>query len=222
MLFRGGRSMAKPRRKAGRPFGNTREETHGRLLDAACSCFAELGYSRASNKQIAETAGITSGSLYHYFGSKAELFGAVYGDVIERLLDAYRIAATEHETCIEQLCGGLERIIVLSREHPRLVEFAASAYYEIQRQSELNALLGEEHFQVFDLFRGLLEAGVERGEISAEVDLETAVNVIVACVSGLAIHRGRLESEEEFAAALRAFQCVLRGTLFARPRREAT
>jgi AcrR family transcriptional regulator len=209
--------MAVAKKRAGRPTGATGEETQARLLDAARRFFSELGYSQASNQQIARAAGITSGSLYHYFESKAELFAAVYRDVLGALLEAYTSAAAEHDSCVEQLCEGLERVIALSRERPGLVEFVAAAISEIPRHEELESRLLEEHLELFAFFHRLLEDGQRRGEIAPEVDLEAAVGTIVACTSGLALQRRALVNEDEFAALMRGFQQLIRGHFFAPP-----
>lgn len=42
-------------------------------MDAALDVFADKGFDRASNKDIAQKAGITTGLIYHYFASKGEL-----------------------------------------------------------------------------------------------------------------------------------------------------
>ena len=47
-----------------------------RLLAAATRLFAERGYDRTSVQEIVEAAGVTKGALYHYFGSKDDLFMA--------------------------------------------------------------------------------------------------------------------------------------------------
>ncbi|QKW05671.1 TetR/AcrR family transcriptional regulator [Streptomyces sp. NA04227] len=62
-----------------------------RLLAAATRLFAEQGYDRTSVQEIVESAGVTKGALYHYFGSKEELLLEVYARVLrlqqERLDD---------------------------------------------------------------------------------------------------------------------------------------
>ncbi|WP_253875716.1 TetR/AcrR family transcriptional regulator, partial [Mycobacterium asiaticum] len=69
----------------GRPVGASGEQTRQRIIAAAMRCVAEMGYSQASIREIARTAGMTSGSLYHYFPNKAELFKAT-GDEIEAIV----------------------------------------------------------------------------------------------------------------------------------------
>ena len=63
-------------RKRGRPPASIGAETKGRILKAARSCFAAYGYSSASNKQIADEAGLTAAAIYNHFESKSQLFAA--------------------------------------------------------------------------------------------------------------------------------------------------
>ncbi|WP_253875475.1 TetR/AcrR family transcriptional regulator, partial [Mycobacterium asiaticum] len=60
----------------GRPVGASGEQTRQRIIAAAMRCVAEMGYSQASIREIARTAGMTSASLYNYFPNKAELIKA--------------------------------------------------------------------------------------------------------------------------------------------------
>jgi len=43
------------------------------ILDAAAAVFAEKGFHRATTKEIAKAAGVSEGTIYNYFDSKADL-----------------------------------------------------------------------------------------------------------------------------------------------------
>jgi AcrR family transcriptional regulator len=47
------------------------------ILDSALSLFAERGYDGVGVQEVAENAGITKPTLYHYFGSKQGLLEAL-------------------------------------------------------------------------------------------------------------------------------------------------
>ena len=63
--------------------------TQGALLSAARRLWGQRGYAAVSTPEIAETAGVTRGAMYHQYANKTELFVAVLEavetDVIERL-----------------------------------------------------------------------------------------------------------------------------------------
>ena len=55
-----------------------------RVIEAALACFAEHGYGAVSVETIRNAAGVSVGSLYHHFDSKASLAAAVYAEAIRR------------------------------------------------------------------------------------------------------------------------------------------
>lgn len=62
-----------------------RGETREHIIDAATKVFFKYGYERTSVKMILEEADVVTGSFYHFFPSKEELFEAV----IEKYLRGY-------------------------------------------------------------------------------------------------------------------------------------
>lgn len=65
----------------GRPVGANLVTRRERILDATMRCVADVGYSRATIREIARGTMMTSGSLYHYFPNKAELVRATFDEV---------------------------------------------------------------------------------------------------------------------------------------------
>lgn len=60
-------------------------QTRARLLDAAKEIFEENGFLDARISDIAERAGLSHGSFYHYFDSKEEVFREVAARVVDQL-----------------------------------------------------------------------------------------------------------------------------------------
>jgi len=61
-------------------------ETREKLLAAALSLFARVGYGGASIDRIAEEAGFSKGAIYSNFGSKEDIFFQVLATYSESLL----------------------------------------------------------------------------------------------------------------------------------------
>jgi len=53
------------------------EDRQEQIIDAAMRVFAQKGFTRATNKDIAREAGITPGLIYHYFENKEALLKAI-------------------------------------------------------------------------------------------------------------------------------------------------
>ena len=68
------------------------EATRSALICAARALFAEKGYAETSTPEIAETAGVTRGALYHHFQDKLAVFRAVITE--EYMAVADEIAAS--------------------------------------------------------------------------------------------------------------------------------
>ena len=63
-----------------------------KILDAAEDLFARRGYTGIGMREVADTAGLGKSSLFHHFKSKAELYAAVVGRILN-LLDLRTTAA---------------------------------------------------------------------------------------------------------------------------------
>ena len=72
-------------RKRGRP---AVDDKRRRVLDAALRMFAARGYHGTAVPEVAEAAGVGTGTLYHYFEHKQQLVNEVYRDAKLRLRSA--------------------------------------------------------------------------------------------------------------------------------------
>src|SRR5215475_13433540 len=52
------------------------EDRREQIIDAALRVFAQKGFARATNRDVAQEAGITTGLIYYYFKSKEDLLKA--------------------------------------------------------------------------------------------------------------------------------------------------
>lgn len=64
-------------------------EVRSLLYQAARDVFGELGYRRASTREIAQRAGVTEAMLFRHFGSKAQLFEEAVFDPFVQFMDQY-------------------------------------------------------------------------------------------------------------------------------------
>ncbi|WP_022893817.1 TetR/AcrR family transcriptional regulator [Agromyces subbeticus] len=70
-----------------------REQTRALILGLAERAFAERGYAGVALEDLVADAGLTRGALYHHFGSKAALFGAVLEHAQGEVARAVELAA---------------------------------------------------------------------------------------------------------------------------------
>ncbi len=56
--------------------------TKARVLEAAAAVFLRHGFAAASMDQVRQEAGVSNGSLYHHFPTKAQLADALYANTL--------------------------------------------------------------------------------------------------------------------------------------------
>lgn len=71
---------------------NKEQTTQEKILYAAKAEFLEKGFPKASLRTIVKEAGVTTGALYGYYGSKEALFDALVEECYTHFLSAYRNA----------------------------------------------------------------------------------------------------------------------------------
>jgi len=114
-----------PTRRVGRP--SRKERLSGKaqaersvdrrqlIVATSAKLFAEGGFDRTSIRDIAEAAGILSGSLYYYFKSKEDIFVEVHTQGMERLTTAVETAiagATDPWGRLEALASAHSRVLL--------------------------------------------------------------------------------------------------------------
>ena len=75
------------------------------LLDLAATMFAERGLRATTVRDIADSAGILSGSLYHHFKSKEQMVEEVLRDFLDWLFGRYQEIVDTEPNPLERLKG---------------------------------------------------------------------------------------------------------------------
>jgi len=134
--------------------------TRTRLLEAAETVFAELGYHDASIVKITEAAGVAQGTFYLYFAGKQEIFEELVRDLNRRVRHAMARGAEAGRTRVEAELLGFRAYF----------EFAAKngALYRIIRQAEFVSpqTLHEHYDAIASGYVAALEAAMDSGEVA--------------------------------------------------------
>jgi AcrR family transcriptional regulator len=171
------------------------------VLSAARALFAAHGYAATSIRSIAEAAGLTHTAIYNHFGSKAQLFTAVFVDVQDLLvteLDRSRRAEPDEPLLPRVLLDALES---LRATDPSYVEFLASMYVEVRRHPDLQAIFRDgPSFPVLDVLRDLTGASDPAGAAAGDT-----LWFWIAFALGLA-QLSALADEDAFASTVGALR----------------
>ena len=150
---------------SGRPLSTRGALTRRRLLEAAESVFAELGYHNASIVKLTEAAGVGQGTFYLYFQGKRQIFDELVLDLNHRVRRAMTEASSGAETRAERELLGFAAFFRFTAEHPAL--------YRIIRQAEFVSpeMLHRHYDKLTEGYVAGLGEAMEKGEI-AEGDPE--------------------------------------------------
>jgi AcrR family transcriptional regulator len=119
-------------------------ETRQKLIEAGTKVFAARGFRGASVEEIAETAGLSTGSIYTRFGSKEALFSEIFAAGISRWLDYYAESLVEDITPEQALIHATEHWVSTMDEQPEVhllfMEYWVNAMRDPQLRSSLRDL----------------------------------------------------------------------------------
>jgi len=179
-------------------------------------CVAEVGYAKATIREIARLANVTSASLYNYFPNKSELIKATIATRAEAAMPRVRRAAEGPGDVIDRIAGVLDECGKLMREYPDLAAFEFAIRAENvtgadDRKARHPKNTGFEAFH--EIIESVVEDAQRRGELGDRPDPRAAVEAIYALVYGLTELAATLPADE-YHAALNSAKVLVRGTLF--------
>jgi AcrR family transcriptional regulator len=141
------------------------------LLAIAAELFAEHGLRATTVRDIADAAGILSGSLYHHFDSKESMVDEILRSFLDDLFTRYR------EIIGRELAprATLEAVVVASFEAIDRHHAAVAIY-----QAEARRLAGQPRFAYIGkrltefrrMWHDVLEAGIAEGSFRPDLDVE--------------------------------------------------
>ncbi|MGW0173238.1 TetR/AcrR family transcriptional regulator [Rhodococcus sp. NPDC003322] len=151
----------------------TKSGRRAELLDLAAGLFAERGTRATTVRDIADAAGILSGSLYHHFDSKESMVDEILRGFLDDLFGRYQVITSAGLGTR----ATLEALVVASFEAIDSSHAAVAIY-----QDEAKHLVGNERFAYIaqrnrefrTLWVSVLESGVADGSFRPDIDIELA------------------------------------------------
>lgn len=148
-----------------------KEQRPLQILEAAFAVFKEHGYAAARVEDVAERVGVSKGTIYVYFPSKAELFKEVVRSILAPLMEhKFELTQTHSGSAEELLRMHLDfgYASILMDDTPR--EFMRLMIAEGARVPELVDFYVEEVMKWgVENLRGVLRHGIETGEFAPDV-----------------------------------------------------
>jgi TetR/AcrR family transcriptional regulator, cholesterol catabolism regulator len=147
------------------------------LLDLAAAMFAERGLRATTVRDIADSAGILSGSLYHHFKSKEQMAEEVLRDFLDWLFARYmEIVDTERDP-LERLKGlFMASFEAIEHRHAQVVIYQDEA----KRLSALPqfSFVDERNREQRKMWVDVLKQGIEEGCLRPDLDVDLVYRFI--------------------------------------------
>ncbi|HEV2783397.1 MAG TPA: TetR/AcrR family transcriptional regulator [Actinophytocola sp.] len=188
------------------------------LLDLAARLFAERGFRATTVRDIADAAGILSGSLYHHFDSKESMVDEILTRFQEELFGRYEEIVAEgmgpRETLEAVVVASFESI---DRHHAEVAIYQNEAKY--LAQFDRFGYLNERNRQFRKLWAGILTDGVRAGVFRPDLDVELVYRFIRDTV-WVAVHWYRPGGELSAAEIAKQYLGILLDGIATRRRRQ--
>lgn len=137
-----------------------------KILDAAEDLFARRGFAGIGMREVAEIAGLGKSSLFHHFKSKAELYAAVVGRILDHLDARLTAALAAGGDPLVRFDRWVDTLIDTVAAHPTYARLLLRSLFE---DDELTGAGEEEQHadrtikRIFATIGRLLREGMEAG-----------------------------------------------------------
>lgn len=181
------------------------EEAHRAALDATVALLLEAGVEGVTLEEVAARSGVARSTLYRHFSTREDLIAQAArccvvehptpdtGSLAEDLRDLFgRFSQNEDE---KQLADLMPLLIDAAKRDPRMEELVASVLAERKRP-----------------IRTVLQLAQLRGEISPDLDLDTALAMVIGPFSYRRLVERREATPEFIEAVLTGAIAALRAT----------
>jgi len=147
------------------------------LLELAATMIAERGLRATTVRDIADSAGILSGSLYHHFKSKEQMVEEVLREFLDWLFARYQEIVDTEPNSLERLKGlFLASFEAIEHRHAQVVIYQDEA----KRLSPLPqfAFVDARNREQRKMWLDVLNEGIEQGYFRPDLDVDLVYRFI--------------------------------------------
>ncbi len=155
------------------------EDKPALIVETAARLFDTAGYANTSMEEIAREVGLAKPTLYHYFGSKAEILIEIHETFIDPLIEAQLARLAQAATPTEQLIGAMTDILSLMEDRRGHVRVFFEHHRELPPASKRSLVRRRARYQ--EMMVEIFRAGIEAGEFRPVDPEATALAVFGMC-----------------------------------------
>lgn len=168
------------------------EVTRQKIVEQAAPLFNQLGYAGCSMQDIMAATGLEKGGLYRHFSSKEELAEEAFRYSWAKVLDMRWEGIDGVEGSVEKLRFLVRRFVEIRSILPGGCPVLNTAIDADDGNPALRRLVQKAVQEWKTRIADIVAAGIENGEIRADVEPRRIANVVIATLEG-ALMISRLE-----------------------------
>ncbi len=154
-----------------------------RILDAAARSFAVYGYRHSTFEEIARDAGVSRTLIYRHFDNKVDLLRAVRERALGQWAESVVRAAEPRHTALGALEATIGETLRFASARPDFRAFLSGDTRLALHGEDRGGRLSREAWR--DQIAAILERGVARGELDADLDTRAGADVLCAMQLGV-------------------------------------
>lgn len=162
-------------------------ERRAELIAVARRAVVERGVLNLRLRDVAEGAGLSSGSVLYYFPTLVDLLQEVQREAVERFCEARERAASTRTGPRDRLLAMLRSGLPAGPDDELCV-----LLYELGTIARRDPAYAARHIALFErqvrIYTGILEAGAATGEFTLTADPVTIARNLVALEDGYGLH----------------------------------
>jgi len=160
---------------------NMDEEKRARIINSAIDEFAKYPYEKASTNNIVKNAGISKGLLFHYFGSKKDLYEKLVEFVLNTLSDKMTSQIDWEQTDIfERIKQSVICKMKLQKAYPNMINFIYNVIENNNAKSidEIVSMYEKYGVDVGSIIGKLYSHNIDYSKFSDQTSTDKSINII--------------------------------------------
>ena len=156
------------------------------ILDAAADCFMEKGFHQTGMKDIYTKAGLSAGSVYHYFENKDAIIEGIAMEFSVDTRDFIEIL-DKHDNFIKGFILATKKSL---KETQQYIQYGygrllIDIYAESFRNDKVKTILKTLDEEAVEALKKRIEIAIVEGQIASKADPQILAHFLIALMEGL-------------------------------------
>lgn len=152
-----------------------------KIMKASLEEFSEFGFDKASTDRISQRAGVSKGLIFHYFGSKENLYMTTMNSCIDDVLYEFDNVEFQETDFISKLMKMMEVKYNFFKKHPLHYKLMVNGFYDSPKK--LQKKLEHSYSELKQIGYNSIVHMIKDLPVKKDITIEEIVAIIVSITS---------------------------------------